>query len=170
MASVTFKGNPFDLSGTPPQVGDKAPDFTLVKPDLSKVSLADSAGKVRLISIVPSIDTGVCSIQTKRFNQAIDTLPDSVEAYTISVDTPFAQKRWCAAEDAQKMTMLSDYKGGQFGKDWGLYMEEPLGVLARAVYVLDKDGTVAYTELVPEIAQEPDYDTALAKATELATA
>lgn len=170
MASVTLKGNAVELSGNPPQVGDKAPNFELTQSDLSKVSLNDSTGKVRIISVVPSIDTPVCSIQTKRFNQEIDNLPAGVVAYTVSVDTPFAQKRWCGAEDAQKMTMLSDYKGGKFGQDWGLYIAEPLGALARAVYVLDKDGTVVYQELVPEIAQEPNYDAALAKAKELAGA
>ncbi len=170
MTNVTLKGNPVELSGTPPQVGDKAPDFTLTQTDLSKVSLNESQGQVRIISVVPSIDTGVCSIQTKRFNQEIDSLPASVVAYTVSVDTPFAQKRWCGAEGVEKMTMLSDYKGGQFGKDWGLYIAEPLGALARSVYVVDKDGTIVYSELVPEITQEPDYSAALAKAKELAAA
>lgn len=170
MANVTLKGNPVGLSGNPPQVGDKVPDFQLTGVDLGQVSLSDSDGKVRILSIVPSIDTGICALQTKHFNQDIDDLPDSVVAYTISVDTPFAQKRWCGAEGVEKMTMLSDYKGGQFGKDWGLYIKEPLGALARAVYVLDKDRTVAYMELVPEIAQEPDYAPALAKAKELAGA
>lgn len=170
MTNVTLKGNPVDLSGNPPQVGDKVPDFQLTGVDLGKVSLSDSDGKVRILSIVPSIDTGICALQTKHFNQDIDNLPDNVVAYTISVDTPFAQKRWCGAEGVEKMTMLSDYKGGKFGQDWGLYIEEPLGALARAVYVLDKDRNVAYCELVPEIAQEPNYEPALAKAKELASA
>ena len=170
MTTVNLKGNPVELSGTPPQVGDKVPDFTLTKNDFSRVSLSESDGKIRLISVVPSIDTGICSLQTKRFNQEIDNLPDSVVAYTISVDTPFAQKRWCAAEGVEKMTMLSDYRDGQFGKDWGLYVAEPLGVLARSVFVLDESGTVVYFELVPEIGQEPNYEPALAKAKELAGA
>jgi thioredoxin-dependent peroxiredoxin len=170
MATVTLKGNPVELSGNPPQVGDKAPDFVLTKGDLGKVTQADSQGKVRIISVVPSIDTGVCSIQTKRFNQEIDALPEGVVACTVSVDTPFAQKRWCGAEGVEKMEMLSDYKGGDFGQKWGLYIAEPLGALARAVYVVDKDGTIAYAELVPEITQEPNYDAALAKAKELAGA
>jgi thiol peroxidase len=158
MASVTLKGNPVQLSGNPPQVGDKAPDFSLTAGDLSTVSSSEAAGKVCIISVIPSIDTPVCSIQTKRFNQEIDALPDTVAAYTVSVDTPFAQKRWCGAEGVEKMKMLSDYKGQKFGQQWGLYIEEPLGALARAVYVVDKDGTIAYAELVPEIAQEPNYD------------
>ena len=152
------------LSGTPPQAGDAAPDFSLTQGDLSKVTLADSAGKIRIISVVPSIDTGVCAIQTKRFNEAVDSLPDSVVFYTVSVDTPFAQKRWCGAEGVEKLTMLSDYKGGAFGRDWGLYIAEPLGTHARAVFVVDGDGKIAYAELVPEITQEPDYESALAAA------
>lgn len=169
MATVTMKGNPIELSGEPPKVGDSAPDFVLTASDMSAVKLSDSAGKVRLISVVPSIDTGVCSIQTKRFNQEIENLPENVVAYTISVDTPFAQKRWCGAEGVEKMQMLSDYKNNnKFGHDYGLYIESPLGADARAVYVVDGDGKIAYAELVPEIAQEPDYDSALAKARELA--
>jgi len=170
MTTVIRRGVPVQLSGDPPQVGDKAPDFTLVANDFSKVSLGESAGKVRLISVVPSIDTSVCSIQTRRFNQEIDKLPDSVVAYTVSVDTPWAQKRWCGAEGVEKMTLLSDYKGNKFGQDWGLYIEEPLGALARSVFVVDKDGTIAYAQLVPDLGQEPNYDAALAKARELAGA
>lgn len=165
--TVTFKGNPVELSGTPPQVGNEAPAFTLVGSDMSPVNLSDSKGKVRIISVVPSVDTPVCSIQTARFNKALDTLPDSVVAYTVSVDTPFAQKRWCAAEGAEKIQLLSDYKGNTFGQSWGLYIQD-LGLLARSVFVVDKDGKVAYAELVPEIAQEPNYEGALAKAKELA--
>jgi thiol peroxidase len=170
MASVTLKGNAVQLSGEPPQVGDIAPNFELVANDLSTVKLSDSAGKVRLISVVPSIDTGVCSIQTKRFNEEVDTLPDNVVAYTVSVDTPFAQKRWCGAEGVEKMQLLSDYKNGnKFGHDWGLYMATPLGAHARAVYVVSGDGKVAYAELVPEITTEPNYGDALEKARELAS-
>jgi thiol peroxidase len=164
-----MKGNPVELSGEPPKVGDQAPDFELTAGDMSTVKLSDSAGKVRLISVVPSIDTGVCSIQTKRFNEEIDNLPENVVAYTISVDTPFAQNRWCGAENVEKMKMLSDYKNNnKFGRDYGLYIESPLGADARAVFVVDADGKIAYSEIVPEIAQEPDYDAALAKARELA--
>jgi thiol peroxidase len=165
--TVTFKGNPVELSGTPPQVGSEAPAFTLVGSDMSPVHLSDSDGKVRLISVVPSVDTPVCSIQTARFNKELDTLPDSVVAYTISVDTPFAQKRWCAAEGAEKIQLLSDYKGNTFGQSWGLYIQD-LGLLARSVFIVDKDGKIAYSELVPEIAEEPNYNAALEKAKELA--
>jgi thiol peroxidase len=168
MASVTLKGNAVQLSGEPPKVGDSAPDFELTANDLSKVKLSDSAGKVRVLSVVPSVDTPVCSIQTKRFNQEIDNLPGDVVAYTISVDTPFAQKRWCGAEGVEKMQLLSDYKGGKFGQDYGLYIEEPLGALARSIFIVDRDGKIAYEQIVPEIAQEPDYNEVLEKARELA--
>jgi thiol peroxidase len=168
MASVTLKGNAVQLSGEPPKVGDTAPDFELTANDLSKVKLSDSSGKVRVLSVVPSVDTPVCSIQTKRFNQEIDNLPGDVVAYTISVDTPFAQKRWCGAEGVEKMQLLSDYKGGKFGQDYGLYIEEPLGALARSIFIVDRDGKIAYEQIVPEIAQEPDYNEVLEKARELA--
>lgn len=165
--TVNFKGSPLELSGTPPQVGSEAPAFTLVDSSMSPVHLSDSAGKVRIISVVPSVDTPVCSVQTARFNKELDKLPESVVGYTISVDTPFAQKRWCAAEGVEKMTLLSDYKGNTFGKDYGLYIND-LGLLARSVFIVDKDGKIAYAQLVPEIAQEPDYDEVLTKAKELA--
>ena len=169
MASVTLKGNPIELSGNPPQAGAAAPDFELTANDLSKVKLSDSSGKVRILSVVPSIDTAVCSIQTKRFNEAVDGLPENVVAYTISVDTPFAQKRWCGAEGVEKMQLLSDYKSGnKFGHDYGLYIAEPLGADARAVFIVGPDDRIAYTQLVPEIAQEPNYDEVLQKARELA--
>jgi thiol peroxidase len=165
--TVNFKGNPIELSGTPPQIGDTAPPFELVGGDMAPVKLADSAGKVRIISVVPSIDTSVCSVQTARFNRELDTLPDSVVGYTISVDTPMAQNRWCAVEGVEKMKLISDFKGNTFGRDYGLYLHD-LGLLARAVIIVDKDDKVVYTELVPEVSQEPNYDAALEKAKELA--
>ena len=163
-----MKGNPIQLSGDLPQVGQQAPDFQLTANDLSSISLQDSAGKVRIVATVPSIDTSVCSTSTARFNKEIDSLPDSVVAYTVSVDTPFAQKRWCGAEGVEKMQLLSDYKGQKFGHAYGLYIESPLGALARSIFIIDRDGTIAYSQLVPEIAQEPDYAPVLAKARELA--
>ncbi len=165
--TVTFKGNPVELSGTPPHIGAQAPAFDLTGGDMATVQLSDSDGKVRILSIIPSIDTGVCSIQTKRFNQEFDALPDSIVGYTISVDTPFAQNRWCAAEGVEKMTLLSDYKGNTFGRDYGLYIQD-LGLLARSVFIVDKDGKIAYEEIVPEISQEPNYQAILDKARELA--
>lgn len=165
--TVIFHGNPVELSGTPPQVGDIAPAFELTGGDMKPVKLADTQGQVRIISVVPSIDTGVCSIQTKRFNQEFDALPDGILGYTISVDTPFAQNRWCATEGVEKMKLLSDYKGQTFGRDYGLYIED-LGLLARSVMIVDGAGKVAYMELVPDIAQEPNYTEVLEKARELA--
>lgn len=171
MANVTLKGNPVELSGNLPQVGDSAPDFELTANDLSTVRLSDNSGKIRILSVVPSVDTPTCSIQTKRFNQEIDNLPEDVVAYTISVDTPFAQKRWCGAEGVEKMKLLSDYKNNnKFGRDYGLYIASPLGADARAVIIVDKDDKIAYTQVVPEIAEEPNYDEALAKTRELAGA
>ena len=165
---VTFKGNPLELAGTPPQVGDQAPAFTLIATDLSGVSLSDSDGKIRVISVVPSVDTPVCSIQTARFNKELDSLPDSVVGYTVSVDTPFAQKRWCAAEGVEKIQLLSDYKGNHFGHDWGLYLPD-LGLLARAVYIVDGEGRIAYAQLVSEVTHEPNYEEVISKAKELAS-
>ena len=167
MASVTFKGEEKKMSGQMPQVGDQAPSFNLVATDMSSVSLADSAGKVRIVSVVPSIDTGVCAIETARFNKELDSLPDNVVGMTVSVDTPFAQKRWCAAEGVEKMQMLSDFKGQKFSHDYGVYLDD-LGITARCIFIIDKNGKIAYQQLVPEVAQEPDYDAVLNKARELA--
>ena len=166
--TITFKGDPVELSGTPPQVGDQAPAFDLVNTKMESVKLSDSAGKIRVISIIPSIDTGVCEAQTRRFNRALDEMPDNVVGLTISEDTPFAQARWCGAEGITKMEMLSDYKGHHFGQDYGLYMTS-MGLLARSVYIIDGDGKVQYFQLVPEMSQEPDYDEVLSKAKELAS-
>jgi thiol peroxidase len=165
--SILFKGNPVELAGEPPQVGAPAPAFELTGGDMAPVKLSDSAGRVRILSIVPSIDTSVCSVQTARFNREMDSLPDSVLGYTISVDTPMAQNRWCATEGVEKMKLLSDFKGQTFGRDYGFYIKN-LGLLARAVMIVDKDDKVAYLQLVPDISQEPNYDEVLQKARELA--
>ena len=167
MATITLQGKPLETVGDPPGVGDMAPAFDLVGNDMSSVKLSDSDGKVRIISVVPSVDTSVCSIQTSRFNRDLDSLPDSIVGYTISVDTPMAQSRWCSAEGVEKMKLLSDFKGNTFGRDWGLYLQDP-GLLARSVFVVDQEGKIAYVEIVPEIAQEPNYEPVLAKAKELA--
>jgi len=167
MASVTFKGAPQQMSGIMPQVGDQAPSFQLVGNDMSSVSLGDSSGKVRIVSVVPSIDTGVCSIETARFNQELDNMPENVVGYTVSVDTPFAQKRWCGAEGVEKMQLLSDFKGQKFSHDYGVYLDD-LGITARCVFIIDKNDKIAYTQLVPEVAQEPDYNEVMQKARELA--
>ena len=165
--TITFKGDPVELSGTPPQVGDPAPAFELVNTDMETVQLADSAGKIRVLSVVPSIDTGVCSAQTRRFSQALDAMPDDkVVGITISEDTPFAQARWCNAQGVENMKMLSDFKGNTFGDSYGLYMPS-MGLLARSVYIIDADDKIAYFQLVPEMSDEPNYDEVLDKVKEL---
>ena len=158
---VTMKGNPLPLEGAAVQVGQAAPDFALTGIDMKTVSLADTSG-VRIFSIVPSLDTPVCDAQTRHFNEAAAELGD-VTIYTVSRDLPFAQKRWCGAAGVDKVVTLSDYKSGAFGRDWGV-MIEPLQIHARAVYVVDADNKVTYGQLVPEVAEHPDYDAALAAA------
>ena len=169
MATVTFKGSPARMDGQMPQEGAQAPDFSLVANDMSTISLKDSQGKVRIVSVVPSIDTGVCSMETARFNREMDNLPDNVVGYTVSVDTPFAQKRWCGVEGVEKMKLLSDFKGQKFAHDYGVYLND-LGIMARCVFIIDKDGKIAYTQLVPEVSQEPDYNAVIEKARALASA
>jgi len=158
--SVTFKGNPVSLAGDPPKVGDKAPDFQLVANDMSAKSLDDYKGKVKLISVVPSLDTPVCDTQTRQFNEKASSLGDNIAILTVSVDTPMAQKRWCGAAGVERVECLSDFKDHTFGKTYGLRMPD-LGLHARAVLIADQDNKVQYAQLVPEIAQEPDYDAAL---------
>ena len=164
--AVLFKGNPVTLLGTRVQQGDKAPDFRVVDNGLQPVTLATDAGKVRLITVVPSIDTPVCDTMTRRFNQDAAQLPDSVVVYTISVDLPFAQKRWCGNAGIDKVQTLSDYQDRSFGLAYGLLLDG-LKLLARAVYVIDRDDQVAYAELVAEVTDEPDYAAALAAVNKL---
>jgi len=157
---VTMKGNALNLHGEPPKVGDTAPDFTAMDTGLNKVSFADSKGKARLISVVPSLDTAVCSIQTKKFNEEIGKLGDDVEVFTISMDLPFAQNRFSEAEHVDNVKMLSDYKDADFGKATGLMIDD-LRLLARAVMVVDKDNKISHMQVVPEVTNEPDYNSAL---------
>ena len=166
MANVTMGGKPLQTNGELPGVGEAAPNFSLTATDMSTVSLDDSKGKVRVVSIVPSVDTRVCSIQTARFNQEMDSMPEGVVGITVSVDTPFAQKRWCASEGVEKMQLLSDFKDPSFDRGYGGYIPES-GISARAVVIIDADDKVAYTQLVPEIAQEPNYSEVLERAREL---
>jgi len=161
-AAITLKGNPVTLIGDELKVGDKAPDFTLKAVDMSDKSLADFAGKVKIISVVPSLDTPVCDTQTRKFNEDAGSL-DGVVVLTVSVDLPMAQKRWCGAAGVENVTCLSDFKDHSFGKAYGVRIKE-IGLLARQVMVIDKDDTIKYVELVPEVAQEPNYDAALAAA------
>ena len=157
---VTFKGAPMTLVGNQVGVGDTAPGFTVTGTDMSEVKLSDAKGKVLLLSIVPSLDTSVCSIQTRRFNDEAKSLGEDVEVLTISMDLPFAQARWLEAESVEHLDTASDYKNREFGENWGLYVKE-LGLLARSVFVVDKNGKVSYREIVPEMTDEPTYDAAI---------
>jgi thiol peroxidase len=163
---VTMKGNPVTLLGTELKVGDKAPDFVAVDNDLNPVSFESFRGKVCIISSVPSLDTPVCDMETRRFNDEAGRLGDDVEILTISMDLPFAQKRWCGAAGVDKLKTLSDHRDAAFGQAYGLLIKG-LRLLARAVYVVDEEGTIRYVELVKEIASEPDYDSVLKAVKEL---
>lgn len=156
---ITFLGNPMTILGEMIQVGSKAPDFTVVNNDLQPVKLSDFNGKVVVISAMPSVDTGVCAAQTRRFNKEAAELGD-VAIVTVSVDLPFALKRFCGTEGIDKAVTLSDYKEKDFASKYGFLIEE-LGLLARGVVVVDKSGTVQHVEYVKEVATEPNYDIAL---------
>ena len=157
---TTFLGNPVTFTGKQLQVGDAAHGFSLTTTDLSKKTLADFAGKKKVLSIIPSIDTGVCSTQTRRFNQELSDLDNTV-VITVSVDLPFAQGKWCAAEGIENAVMLSDYFDHSFGRDYAVLINE-WHLLARAVLVLDENNTVTYAEYVDNINTEPDFEAAIA--------
>ncbi|MCK7576543.1 MAG: thiol peroxidase [Chromatiales bacterium] len=163
MAQTALQGNPVTLSGELPAVGSIAPDFQLVDKDLADRSLADFAGKKKLLNIVPSLDTPVCATSTKTFNAAMAAKSDAV-ALVVSADLPFAMGRFCGAEGVDNVVSLSMMRSRHFAKDYGVLIEDgPLaGITARAVVVLDADNRVVYTQLVPEITEEPDYEAALA--------
>jgi thiol peroxidase len=157
------------LAGEALQVGQAAPDFTLHRfkdGAMQALTLKDFAGKPTIISVVPSLDTGVCQKQTKEFNERVGAMGDKVNAVTVSLDLPFAQNRFCGAENITNMVTLSDYQDRRFGQDYGMLIEE-LKILARGVVVVDGHGKVAYSELVPEVTQEPNYDAALAAVAQL---
>lgn len=160
--AVTFKGNPLTLVGNEVRVGQPAPDFTLHYFDggLKTICKADLLGKPTIISVVPSLDTPVCQTQTKRFNQELAALGDKVNALTVSLDLPFAQGRFCGAEGIRNMRVGSDYQNRSFGENWGVLIDE-LKLLARSVFVLDRNGNVVYAEVVKEVTSEPDYTKAL---------
>ncbi|QTN00084.1 thiol peroxidase [Sediminibacillus dalangtanensis] len=160
MANVTFKGTLMTLVGNEVKVGDTAPDFKVLDNDLNEVRLSDYSGQVRLISVVPSVDTGVCAEQTQRFNDAAEKL-SNVKVLTVSMDLPFAQKRWIQANDIQHIDIFSDHKDADFAQQYGVLMEE-LRLLARSVFVVDSEGKVTYTEYVSEGTNHPDYEKALA--------
>jgi len=161
-AAVTFKGGPVTLVGPEVKVGSKAPDFKALS-GLNFVALADTPAKARIFSVVPSLDTPVCSTQTKKFDEALTAFGDTVASYTVSLDLPFAQKRFCSAEGVKTMTTLSDVHNHSFGTSYGVLIEGlPLPLLARSVFVVDKSGTVTYVEYVKEVTSEPDYAAATA--------
>ena len=163
MAEITLKGNKINTNGELPAVGTAAPDFRLTKTDLSDVTLKDFAGKKVVLNIFPSVDTPVCATAVRKFNEAVAGI-EGVVVLCVSVDLPFAHARFCGAEGIEGVVSVSELRGREFGEVYGVrIVDGPLeGILARAVVVLDGEGKVTYTELVPEIAQEPDYDAALA--------
>ncbi|MBI1372871.1 MAG: thiol peroxidase [Phycisphaera sp.] len=161
--AVLLKGNPKTLVGDEVKEGQKAPAFTVKGQDLSDITLDSFAGKVLVLSTVPSLDTPVCEIETKKFNESAADLGDDVQILVVSLDMPFAQKRWCGANGVSNVKTGSDYMDHSFGKAYGVRIKE-VGFLARAVFVIDKTGTVTHAQLVPEVAQEPDYAAVLAAA------
>ena len=160
--AITFKGHPMTLAGSALNVGDQAPEFTLhyFEDGLKPLTLADLHGKPTLISVVPSLDTGICAIQTKKFNEALAALGDSINAVTVSCDLPFAQGRFCADNEITNIRSASDYQDRNFGENWGMLIEE-LKLLARGVFVLDPQAKIVHAELVGEVTDEPNYEPAL---------
>lgn len=165
MPQVTLKGNPVTLVGTELKAGDAAPDFQLQNTDLEDVSLAQSAGKTRIIATIPSLDTSVCALETKRFNEEAAKL-DGIQVLVVSTDLPFGQKRWCGAENVDKVSTLSDHRTAEFGKSYGVLISGgPLDrCLARAIFVVGADNVIKHVEYCSEIASHPDYDAVLAAA------
>ncbi|WP_010099190.1 thiol peroxidase [Ornithinibacillus scapharcae] len=159
MVNVTFKQKPVTLIGSELKVGDQAPDFKALDNDLEEKMLSDYKGKIKLISVVPSIDTGVCSIQTNRFNEEAKKL-DNVQVLTISMDLPFAQKRWREVNQVEDLNMLSDHRDADFGEKYGVLIKE-LRLLARSIFVVDSNDKITYVEYVSEVSDHPDYDKAL---------
>lgn len=160
--ATTLKGNPLTLVGPELKPGDNAPDFSMVDNALKPVTLQDTAGRVRIFSVVPSLDTPVCDAQTKKFNEEAANLP-GVEIYTVSMDLPFAQKRWCGAFDVNKVKMLSDHRDASFGQNYGTLIKE-LRIESRAIFVVDPSNKIRHAEYVKEVADFPNYEAALAAA------
>ena len=163
---VTMKGNPLTLVGPAIKIGDKAPGFTAIDKELKEVSLRDFDGKVKIISVTPSLDTSVCDMQARRFNKEASQLGDNIVVLNISMDLPFAISRFCAAAGIDKITVLSDHRDASFGSSYGVLVKE-LRLLARAIFVIDKNDVVSYQEIVPELTNPPDFDSALALARRL---
>jgi thioredoxin-dependent peroxiredoxin len=164
--ATTMRGNPLTLLGPELKAGDKAPDFSAVNDALQPVNLAGTGKAVRIFSVVPSLDTPVCDAQTKRFNEEAAKLP-GVEIFTVSMDLPFAQKRWCGNYGIDKIKMLSDHRSGSFGEHYGTLIKD-MRIESRAIFVLDADDTIKHVEYVKEVADHPNYETALAAARSLA--
>jgi thiol peroxidase len=154
---ASYKGSPVTLVGPEIKVGEKAPAFTVLANDFSEVKSGKFEHKVTVLASVPSLDTGVCDAETKRFNEEAATFGDKVNFVTISCDLPFGQKRWCGASQVDKVKVYSDHRDRSFGQAFGVYMKE-IGILWRAVFVLDRDGVVRYVEYVPEMGKHPNYD------------
>jgi len=157
---ITFMGNPLTLLGAALKVGDKAPDFTALDNDLNPVRLSSYKGKVCILASVPSLDTPVCDLETRRFNQEAADLGPDVAILTVSMDLPFAQKRWCGAAGVDKVKTLSDHRDASFGEAYGTLIKE-LRLLARCVFVVDREGVIRYIQVVKEVTQEPDYGAVL---------
>ena len=158
--AATFQGNPLTLVGDEIKVGDRAPDFTVLKNDLSPAALSDYSGKVLILALVPSLDTPVCDMEVRRFNSEAAALGDDIRILTFSMDLPFAQARWCGAAGVEAVQTLSDHRDASLGKGYGALIKE-LRLLTRAVFVVDRDSTIKYAEYVKEITEEPDYAAAL---------
>ena len=157
---VTFAGNPLTLLGNPTKIGDKAPGFTLVDKDLKEVSLSDFTGKVKILSVTPSLDTPVCDLQARRFNDEAQSLSDAVVILNISMDLPFAIARYCADAGIDRVKALSDHREAAFGMSYGVLIKG-LRLLARSIFVIDNSNTIRYQQIVPEVTLHPDYDRAL---------
>ena len=164
---VTFGGTPVTIEGEQVKVGEKAPEFKAINNDLSVYDSRDDRGKVVVYSVIPSVDTPVCNIQTRTFNEKVGELGDGVKVVTISVDLPFAQQRYCAAAGIDNITTVSDYNGHEFGRKYGFLMKENM-LLARGIIVVDKDGKITYTEYVPESGDAVDFDKAFEEVKKLA--
>jgi thiol peroxidase len=158
--NVTFMGNPLTLTGKEVKVGDKAPNFVVLNQDLKEVSLKDFTGKIKLISVTPSLDTPVCDMQARKFNEAAAKLSEDVVVLNISMDLPFAIARFCTTAGIDRVLALSDHREASFGLNYGVLIKE-LRLLARSVFVIDKDDVIQYIEIVPEITNEPNYEKAL---------
>ena len=164
--TVTMGGKPLELSGSKVKVGDRAPDFSALDNDLNEVELSATRGKVRILASVPSLDTSVCDLETRRFNEEAAKLGDKVQVLTLSMDLPFAQKRWCGAAGIDRVLTLSDHRSASFGHAYGMLIPA-IRLLARAVFVIDADDVIRYMQVVPEIGQEPDYEAVLRATREL---